>query len=83
MHDPWVASKLTFTSKHGPLFDLIEGIFPKFACSTLRHIRATSKHELNAPWHLSTTSIGIQSSILGPTSSPRPPDMIRTIEALT
>ena len=32
---------------------------------------------------VSTTSIAIPSSTLGPTSLPRPPDMIRTMETLT
>ena len=37
----------------------------------------------NASWPASTTSIVIQSSTPGPISSPRLPDMIRTMETLT
>ena len=61
----------TFTPKHGSWLNLIEGFFSKFARSVLRHTPA------------STTSIAIPSSTLGPTSLPRPPDMIRTTETLT
>ena len=62
----------------GSWLNLIEGFFSKFARSVLRHIRVTSKHELKriASWPASTTSIAIPSSTLGPTSLPRPPDMI-------
>ena len=37
----------------------------------------------SASWLASTTSIAIRSSTRGPTNSPRPPDMIRTMETLT
>ena len=76
---------LTFTPKHGSWLNLIEGFFSKFARSVLRHIRVASKHELKdtASWLASTTSIAIRSFTPGPISSPRLPDMIRTMETLT
>jgi transposase len=48
----WLATRpadrfqLTFTPKHGSWLNLIEGFFSKFARSVLRHIRVTSKYEL-------------------------------------
>jgi Transposase, Mutator family len=42
-----------------------------------------SRNGASASWPASMTSIDIQSSILGPTSSPRPLDMIRTSKTLT
>src|ERR1700760_346274 len=38
--------ELTFTPKHGSGLYLIEGVFPQFARSVLRHIRVASKQEL-------------------------------------
>ena len=45
-HGPRGRFKLRFTSKHGFLLDLVEGIFSKLARSALRHIQATSIHRL-------------------------------------
>ena len=81
----WLAAQpdgrfeFTFTPKHGSWLNLIEGFFSKFARSVLRHIRVTSKHELKER----TTPTAIPSSTPGPTSWPRPPDMIRTTETMT
>jgi hypothetical protein len=60
---------------------LIEGFFSKFARSVLRHIRVASKHELKERI-MRRISIDTPSSTLGPTNSPRPPDMIRTMATL-
>jgi transposase len=38
--------ELTFTPKHGSWLNLAEGFFSKLACSVLRHVRVSSKHEL-------------------------------------
>ena len=74
--------EFTFTPKHGSWLNLIEGFFSKFARSVLRHIRVTSKHELKERIMSGIKDIDTPSSTLGPTSSPRPPDMIRTMETL-
>ena len=39
--------EFTFTPKHGSWLNLVEGFFSKLARSVLRHIRVTSKQELN------------------------------------
>jgi hypothetical protein len=74
----WLAAQpadcfeFTFTPKHGWL-NLVEGFFSKFARSILRHIPVPSKHDLKQRIMVGIDdSIDIQSSILGPTSSPRP-----------
>jgi transposase len=49
----WLATQpegrfeFTFTPKHGSWLNLVEGFFSKLARSVLRHIRVTSKQELN------------------------------------
>jgi transposase len=48
----WLATQpggrfeFTFTPKHGPWLNLVEGFFFKLARSVLRHIRVASKQEL-------------------------------------
>jgi transposase len=54
---------------------------PAQSCATSGWHQSWSSR--SASWLESTTSIGIPSSTRGPTSSPRPPDMIRTMETLT
>ena len=68
--------EFVFTPKHGSWLNLVEGFFSKLARSVLRHIRVASKQELK-------DRITIPSSTLGPISSIRPPDMIRTSETMT
>ena len=74
----------TFTPKHGSWLNLIEGSSPSlpvpFCVISAWHQNTNSR---NASWPASTTSIAIQSSTPGPISSPRLPDMIRTMETLT
>ena len=49
----WLAARpdgrfqFVFTPKHGSWLNLVEGFFAKAARSILRHIRVSSKHELN------------------------------------
>ena len=70
-------------AKHGFWLNLVENFFSKFARSVLRHIRVASKLELKERIMAgSRTLIGIPSSIHGPTSWPRSPDMIRLTETL-
>jgi transposase len=85
----WLATRpsgrfeLTFTPKHGSWLNLIESFFSKFARSVLRLPGwPQNTNSRSASWLVSTTSIAIPSSTRGPTSSPRPPDMIRTKKTL-
>src|SRR6476660_4670228 len=74
----------TFTPKHGSWLNLIEASSPSLpapSCVTSAWLQNTNSR--NASWPASTTSIVIQSSTPGPISSPRLPDMIRTMETLT
>jgi transposase len=74
----------TFTPKHGSWLNLIEGFFSKLARSVLRHIRVVSKQELKERLMAAVdSSTTIPSFIPGPTSSTRPPDMIRISKTLT
>ena len=58
--------------------------FSKFARSVLRHIRVASKQELKERITAGIKDVNrYLSSTHGPTSSPRPPDMIRIKETLT
>ena len=86
----WLAAQpagrfeFTFTPKHGSWLNLIEGFFSKFARSVLRHIRVASKQELKERITAGIKDVNrYLSSTHGPTSSPRPPDMIRIKETLT
>jgi transposase len=84
----WLATRpdgrfqFTFTPKHGSWLNLIEGFFSKFARSAPYPggIKAGAR---SASWPVSRMSIAIPSSTPGPTSSPRPRDMIRTKKTLT
>jgi transposase len=85
----WLATRparrfeFVFTPKHGSWLNLIEGFFSKFARSVLRHIGShQSRSSSNASWLASPTSTVTQLSTHGPTSSPRPPDMIRTTKSV-
>ena len=85
----WLATQpagrfeFTFTPKHGSWLNLIEGFFSKFARS-LRHIRVASKQELKERIMAGIRDVNRYLSFThGPTSSPRPPDMIRIKETLT
>src|SRR6201993_3806295 len=76
--------EFTFTPKHGSWLNLVEGFFSKLARSVLRHIRVSSKQELKERLMAAVdTSTAIQSFTHGPTSSTRPPDMIRISKSLT
>ena len=70
--------EFVFTPKHGSWLNLVEGFFSKLARSVLRHIRVESKQELKDR----IMAIGTPSSIPGPTSSTKPPDMIRTSKSM-
>ena len=77
---------LTFTPKHGSWLNLIEGFFSKFARSVLRHIRVASKHELKERIMAGIDDINRHHPVIhtwSHISSPRLPDMIRTMETLT
>jgi transposase len=75
--------EFTFTPTHGSWLNLVEGFFSKLTRSVLRRIRVASKQELKdrimLQWTNSTT---ILSSTIGPTSSIRSPDMIRTSKTM-
>src|SRR6266851_5212325 len=86
----WLATKpvgrfeFTFTPKHGSWLNLIEGFFspnsPARSCATSGwHQNRSSR---NASCSALRTSIDIRSSILGPTNSLGPPNMIRTTKTL-
>ena len=75
--------EFTFTPKHGSWLNLVEGFFSKLARSVLRHIRVASKQELKERIMAAIDDFNANpSSTLGPTSSTRPPDMIRTKETM-
>ena len=76
--------RLTFTPKHGSWLNLIEGFLQVRSRGPAPHPGDLKARTQGAhAWPASTTSIAIPSSTLGPTSLPRPPDMIRTTETLT
>ncbi len=72
--------EFTFTPKHGSWLNLVEGFFSKLARSVLRS--PPSRNSRSASWPPSTTSTMTRSFTPGPTSSTRPPDMIRISETL-
>lgn len=80
--------EFTFTPEHGSWLNLIENFFSKFDRSVLRYIRVGSKHELGASIIACIEDVNRypfvhSSSTIGPTSSPRLLDMIRTTKTLT
>jgi transposase len=85
----WLASQpigrfeFIFTPKHGSWLNLVEGFFSKLARSVLRHIRVASKQDSRtASWPPWITSIETPSSTLGPTSSIKLRNMIRTSKSM-
>ena len=86
----WLAAQVpgrfefTFTPKHGSWLNLVEGSSPS---SPARSYATSAWHQnrssRSASWPASRMSIATPSSTRGPTSSPRPPDMIRTKKTLT
>ena len=73
----------TFTPKHGSWLNL-RGLLLQFARSVLRHIRVASKHELKERIMAGIDDINRHPVIhTWSINSPRPPDMIPTMETLT
>ncbi|WP_374762666.1 MULTISPECIES: transposase [Bradyrhizobium] len=76
--------QFTFTPEHGSWLNPSRASSPSSpAQSCVTSGLHQSMNSRSASWPKSTTSIAIPSSILGPTSSPTPPDMIRTKQTLT
>ena len=77
--------KFTFTPKHGSWLNLIEGFFSPSSlvrsCATSECHR--SKNSKTASWPPWISSTGLPLFTPGPTSSIRPPDMIRTSKSMT
>jgi transposase len=75
--------EFTFTPKHGSWLNIVEGFFSKLARSVLRHLRVASKQAIKERIMAAMiTSIETPSSTLDPTSSTKPPDLIRTLETM-